>query len=148
MIKKWLRRDPAKGLFELLDEQVDQQSAAQTAPPSEQAAALGQLQALNEEELLQLAMTRANQIEALKRQIERQAKQIHQQRHLLEHRDSSRDASRRLAQLEATREREAQRMRDDYQIRMKELSERVGELEGQVLAARTENSRLKKLLEN
>ncbi len=144
MFKKWISRSSRSDIFELLTEELTPHESYALGDDS--AAHLGQLEAMPKAALVAYAdrlnhrsKQMSNELAQLRRQMA-----LHKKRDEL--RDTSKEASKQLAQIEREREREAQYQRDQFQIRMKELSLRIADLEGQLLRSQSENNRLIELL--
>ncbi|HAU68209.1 MAG TPA: hypothetical protein DCW52_07410 [Gammaproteobacteria bacterium] len=144
MFKKWFGRNMRSDIFELLTEDDSVQNQHGTTKIS--SAQLGQLEALSKSALVRYADQQSEKIKALTQEVGFLSRQNALHIKLRDQRDTSMDASKQLAHIERERESEAQYQRDQFQIRMKELSLRVGELEAQLLHSNIENGRLKSLL--
>lgn len=144
MFKKWFGRGSRSDIFELLTEELTQQDTVVLGDDS--AAHLGQLEAMPKARLIAYADRQSRRIKQFSTELAQLHRQMQLYRQRDELRDTSKEASKQLAQIERRREREAQFQRDQFQIRMKELSMRVADLEGQLLRTQAENSRLIDLL--
>lgn len=144
MFNKWFGRGSRSDIFELLSEEFTQQDTVVLGDDS--AVHLGQLEAMPKTRLIAYADRQSRRIKQISTELAQLHRQIllHKQRDEL--RDTNKEAPKQLAQIERRREREAQFQRDQFQIRMKELSLRVAQLEAQLLRTQAENSRLIDLL--
>ncbi|MEO0369133.1 MAG: hypothetical protein AAF197_10165 [Pseudomonadota bacterium] len=142
MFKKLLGGKQENDLFELLTEDVD----AKQGVPRANEAILGQYEAMSRQELISRLAQQSELLKELQKKVSALTRQNELQKQLYNKRDTSNELSKQYARVEAQHERDAQFQRDQFQIRMKELSTRVANLESKLLASQSENSRLIKLL--
>ena len=144
MFKNWFGRTMRSDMFELLTE--DHSAQSHKGKNKEHSVHLGQLEALSKSALVAYADKQSEQIQSLTKKVGLLSRQNALYNNLRDQRDTSKDSSKQLARTERQRESEAQYQRDQFQIRMKELSLRVAKLEGLLLLSNAENGRLKSLL--
>ncbi len=144
MFKRWLKWSTREPSFELLDE--DTSPSFLSDYDDALAVEKGQLEALDRDSLIDIANQRREQIKELEYQIASLHRQVVQLKQLYDSRDKSLDVSKQLAKITRERDTEAQFLRDQHEIRMREMSERTAQIESKLLESRAENTKLLNLL--
>lgn len=144
MIWNWLPFGRKPSLFELLNEDVTEVGRAVGATSA--IASHGRLEAMSRAELIAFIKRQKVEIRELNRNLTASAKQIALQQRRLEHQADHNINARRLASLDARKDKESQLMRDQFQIRMKELNLQIATLEHRLLTLQQQNDLLTKRL--
>lgn len=144
MIWDWFKARPKDNLFELLNDDVTELGRPVGALRA--GAGVGRLEAMSRAELIALAKNQQEQLRQNRAELALTKKHSARQKKLFDHHIDNNSSAKKLALLDEQREKESQYLRDQFQIRMKELSLRINDLESALLKANTENGLLARRL--